>query len=91
MFVMKCFVCGVGLVYVEVVRDVKCVSAICMDINSYKFEAFWMDFEFVNVCVGSDLIFFSLVWMLVYFDDLEEIKWKFVDFGETVFYWMSRL
>ena len=33
---MKCFVRGAGSAYAEVVRDVKCVSAICMDINPFK-------------------------------------------------------
>ena len=88
---MKCFVRGAGSAYAEVVRDVKCVSAICMDINPYKFEAPWTDFELANACVGSDLILFSSAWTSAHPDDPEEIKRKPVDFGETVSYWMSRL
>ena len=88
---MKCFVRGAGSAYAEVVRDVKCVSAICMDINPYKFEAPWTDFELANACVGSDLILFSSAWTSAHPDDPEEIKRKPVDFGETVSYWMARL
>jgi protein N-terminal amidase len=88
---MKCFVRGAGSAYAEVVRDVKCVSAICMDINPYKFEAPWTDFELANACVGSDLILFSSAWTSAHPDDPEEIKRKPVDFGETVSYGMSRL
>lgn len=77
----------------ETTRRTTCVSAICMDINPYKFEAPWEAYELATACAesGAELIIFSSAWTNAHPDDDLETKRRPVDFDETVSYWVARL
>ena len=72
-------------------REVTCTSAICMDINPYKFENPWDAYELANAARGSELILFSSAWTSAHPEDDLETKRKPVNFEETVSYWVARL
>ena len=72
-------------------REVTCTSAICMDINPYKFESPWDAYELANAAVGSELILFSSAWTSAHPEDDLETKRKPVRFEDVVSYWIARL
>ena len=88
---LRCFAEDDRGVIGEVTRRVKCASAICMDINPYKFEAPWDAYELANACAGCELILFSSAWTNAHPDDDIEVKRAPIDFAETVTYWLARL
>ncbi len=70
-------------------REVKVGFGICMDINPYKFEAPFHDFELASFYSKEkvDLVLFSTGWIntLSAFEDMPKLK------QETHLYWKMRL
>lgn len=89
---LRCVVMDDGEVR-ETTRRTTCVSAICMDINPYKFEAPWEAYELASACAeaNAELIIFSSAWTSAHPDDDLETKRRPIDVNETLSYWVARL
>jgi protein N-terminal amidase len=73
------------------IADVDVAMGICMDINPYRFEAPWTEFEFSNHVIESQaqLVIVSMAW-LTRLTKLELSELPLRPDNDTMSYWMER-
>jgi protein N-terminal amidase len=74
----------------ECVVNARCLQAICMDINPYKFEAPWEAYELANAAKTAELIIFSSAWTNAHPDDEMATKTAPIDPRDVLNYWLAR-
>ncbi|MCJ1275604.1 Carbon-nitrogen hydrolase [Puttea exsequens] len=73
-------------------EELQAAFGICMDLNSYKFQAEWNAYEFANAAkkAGAEILVLSMAWLSTHSTEVLEVPPGQPDL-QTLSYWIERL